>query len=120
MRIAIATENEQVAQHFGRCPGFTIVDIDKDGKIISKTFVENPGHKAHQPGQVPMFLRKQNTDCVIAGGMGPNAIMNLQAHGIKVITGITGKLDDVIAQFLSGNLKSGESLCDHSHESCGH
>lgn len=34
MRLAIATDNEYVAKHFGRCPGFTIVEIDKDGFLL--------------------------------------------------------------------------------------
>ncbi|WP_353683433.1 NifB/NifX family molybdenum-iron cluster-binding protein [Thermodesulfovibrio sp. 3907-1M] len=119
MRLAIATEDGYVAQHFGRCPGFTIVDIE-DGKVISKNLIENPGYKAHQPGAVPMFLRNQNVDCVISGGMGPNAVMNLQSSGIKVIVGVTGKVEDVIAQFLSGTLSGGESLCEHGHGHCEH
>ncbi|MGB9822417.1 NifB/NifX family molybdenum-iron cluster-binding protein [Thermodesulfovibrio sp.] len=119
MRLAIATENGYVAQHFGRCPGFTIVDIE-DGKIINKNLIENPGYKAHQPGQVPMFLRNQSVTHVIAGGMGPNAVMNLQAAGIKVIVGVTGKVEDIIAQFLSGTLSGGESLCEHGHGNCKH
>jgi len=122
MKVAIATENGFIAQHFGRCPGFTIADIE-DGKVISKSFVENPGFKAHQPGQVPMFLRKQNVTHVIAGGAGPNAIANLQSSGIMVIVGVTGKVDEILDKFIKGGLKGGESLCDHgehTHEGCNH
>lgn len=123
MRLAIATENGQVAQHFGRCPGFTIVDIDKEGKVISKNFIENPGHKAHQPGAVPRFLKSQNVDFVVAGGMGPNAVHNLQTSGIRVIVGVSGSIDDTISKFLIGSLKGGESLCEHGehrHGGCRH
>lgn len=120
MRVAIATERDFVAQHFGRCPGFTIFDIN-ESKILSKNFIENPGYKAHQPGAVPMFLRNQNVNCVIAGGMGPNAVMNLQASGIRVIVGVTGKVEEVIDKFLNGTLTSGESLCEHGeHGTCKH
>lgn len=119
MRVAIATDGGFVAQHFGRCPGFTIFEI-KNGKIINKSFVENPGYKAHQPGQVPMFLRNQNVNCVIAGGMGPNAVMNLQASGIQVLVGITGKVEEVIDKLISGTLTGGESLCEHGEHECKH
>lgn len=122
MKVAIATDRGQVAQHFGRCPGFTIVEIT-DGKVVRKDFVENPGYKAHQPGAVPMFLRNQNVDCVIAGGMGPNAVMNLQASGIKIIVGVSGSIDETVEKFLKGSLKGGESLCshgEHGHEGCRH
>lgn len=66
MRLAIATDNEHVAKHFGKYPGFTIVEIDKYGKVLSKNYIENPGHKGHKPGAVSLFLIKQNVDYVIA------------------------------------------------------
>lgn len=119
MRVAIATENGYVAQHFGRCPGFTIFDVE-DGKVVNKTFRENPGYRAHQPGAVPMFLKNQNVDCVIAGGMGPNAVMNLQAAGIKVIIGVTGNIDEIMNKFINDTLISGKSLCKRSHGRCEH
>uniref|UniRef100_A0A7V6CEB1 Dinitrogenase iron-molybdenum cofactor n=1 Tax=Thermodesulfobacterium geofontis TaxID=1295609 RepID=A0A7V6CEB1_9BACT len=119
MRVAIATEGDFVAQHFGKCPGFTIVDIE-DGKIVSKNFVENPNYKAHQPGAVPMFLKTQNVDCIIAGGMGPKAIMMLESFGIKVLVGVTGKVEEVIDAFIKSTLHTGESLCKHDQHHCRH
>jgi predicted Fe-Mo cluster-binding NifX family protein len=119
MRVAIATEGDFVAQHFGKCPGFTIVDIE-NGKITSKNFVENPSYKSHQPGAVPMFLKNQNIDCIIAGGMGPKAIMMLESFGIKVFVGVTGKFEEVIEAFIKGTLITGESLCEHGEHRCQH
>jgi predicted Fe-Mo cluster-binding NifX family protein len=119
MRVAIATEGDSVAQHFGKCPIFTIIDIE-NGKITSKKFVENPSYGSHQPGAVPMFLKNQNVDCVIAGGMGPKAIMMLESFGIKVLVGVTGKIEEVIEAFIKGTLITGESLCEHGEHSCQH
>ncbi|QER41639.1 dinitrogenase iron-molybdenum cofactor [Thermodesulfobacterium sp. TA1] len=119
MRIAVATEEGYVAQHFGRCPGFTIVDVE-DGQVVSQSFVENPGYKAHQPGLVPNFLKSQGVNYVIAGGMGPNAIMMLESFGIRVVLGIIGRVEEVIEAFLKGNLRGGESLCEHGDHECRH
>jgi len=119
MRVAIATEGNFVVQHFGKCPGFTIVDIE-DEKIVSKNFVENPYYGAHQPGAVPMFLKTQNVDCIIAGGMGPKAIMMFESFKIKVLVGITGKVEEVIDAFIKGTLHTGESLCEHGKHHCDH
>jgi predicted Fe-Mo cluster-binding NifX family protein len=69
MRIAISTDGDNVSAHFGRCPSFTIVDID-DGTIKKKEVIENPGH---QPGVIPQFLHKRGVDCIVAGGMGIRA-----------------------------------------------
>ena len=68
---------------------------------------------------MPKFLQSIGVDCVIAGGMGPNAIMMLEAAGIKPILGVTGRIEDVLNAFLAGTLQGGESLCDHSHR-CEH
>ena len=53
MKIAVPTEKGQVAVHFGRCPEFTIADID-GGKIGNIVKVQNPGH---EPGKIPVFLK---------------------------------------------------------------
>ena len=73
MRVAISTEGEFVSMHFGRCPSFTLVDID-NGKVVKRTEVANPGH---QPGAIPEFLHKKGAQCIIAGGMGITAFRRL-------------------------------------------
>ena len=107
MRIAISTDGDFVSAHFGRCPSFTIVDID-DGKITSKEVVDNPGH---QPGLIPQFLHKKDVKCIIAGGMGPRATGFFNELGIQAIVGIGGKIDEVIEKLQKGTLEGGESLC---------
>jgi len=77
MRIAISTDGEQVSAHFGRCPAFTILDID-DGRVVGKEVIENPGH---QPGFIPQFLHDKGVNCIIAGGMGPRAAEIFQRSG---------------------------------------
>ncbi|MBP7089195.1 MAG: dinitrogenase iron-molybdenum cofactor, partial [Candidatus Omnitrophica bacterium] len=49
MRIAISTDGDLVSAHFGRCPFFTIIDIEGN-KITQRRDVRNPGH---QPGAIP-------------------------------------------------------------------
>jgi len=132
MRIAISTEGDCVSAHFGRCPSFTLVDIEK-GKVIKKTEVANPGH---QPGAIPQFLHQKGAQCIVAGGMGMRATSFFQEYGIETIVGVSGKIDTVIEQLANGILKGGESLCkpgagkgyglekqecDHPHkEDCEH
>jgi len=107
MKVAISTDGEFVSAHFGRCPSFTILDI-KDGKIIKKDVVENPGHL---PGYIPQFLHKQGVGYIIAGGMGMRAAGFFNEFDIMAIVGISGKIDEVIEKLLKGTLKGGESLC---------
>lgn len=107
MRVAISTDGSYVSPHFGRCPQFTIADIE-NGKLIKKIVVDNPGH---QPGAIPQFLHDKGVEAMIAGGMGMRATGFFDQLGIKAVVGVTGKIDDVIKKLQDGTLESGESLC---------
>lgn len=107
MRIAISTDGDYVSAHFGRCPLFTIVDIE-DGKISNKQVIDNPGH---QPGFIPQFLHQRGVECIVCGGMGRRAVNFFNEFQIKTIIGVTGKIDDVLEKLSSGTLEGGESLC---------
>lgn len=112
MKVAIATENGYVSAHFGRCPTYTIVDIE-NASITSRQEIGNPGH---QPGFLPRFLAEKGVDVVIAGGMGPRAQDLFTQNGIKNIRGVQGKVEDVIQAFLKNELQSGNDLCSHPHD----
>ena len=107
MRIAISTDGDFVSAHFGRCPSFTIVDIEND-KVARKEVVDNPGH---QPGFIPQFLHQKGVKCIIAGGMGMRATGFFNEFGIKAIVGVSGKIEEVIEKLQKGILEGGESLC---------
>ncbi len=117
MIIAIATENDQVAQHFGRCPQYTLYKIS-DGFISHEKIIQNPGH---EPGFLPGFLANMGVKCIIAGGMGPRAQDLFTEENIETCIGVSGSVKNVVQAYLSGELKSGESSCDHMQggHSCG-
>ncbi len=107
MKIAISTEGNSVSPHFGRCPFFTIIDLE-DGKVIKKEVIPNPGH---EPGFIPQFLHELGVECIIAGGAGKRAFSLFQEFGIQAILGVTGSVDEVIEKLKDGSLEGGESLC---------
>lgn len=107
MKIAISTDGSFVSPHFGRCPQFTIIEVE-EGESISKQVIDNPGH---HPGYLPQYLHEKGVECIIAGGMGMRAAQLFDQVGIKTIMGVTGEIDEVIDQILKGTLKGGESLC---------
>lgn len=117
MRIAISTDGLNVASHFGRCPEYTIVDIE-DASVVKKERVPNPGHA---PGILPAFLSERGVECIIAGGMGPRAQGFFAQYKIETIIGAAGPVDKVIEDFVKGELTVGESQCDHDtpyHKGC--
>ncbi|MBB5336779.1 NifB/NifX family molybdenum-iron cluster-binding protein [Pectinatus brassicae] len=111
MKIAVASENEMVTQHFGHCANFNIFTVE-NGQIVSNESVANPGHK---PGFLPVFLHDKGAEVVVSGGMGQGAIDIFNAKNIEVITGASGKAADAALAYAKGNLVSTGSVC-HSHE----
>jgi len=107
MRVAISTDGDYVSAHFGRCPQFTIIDIE-DGKVTNKSVLGNPGH---HPGFLPQFLHKKGVNAIIAGGMGQRALGLFAQVEIETVLGVSGRIDEVIEQLIRGILKGGESLC---------
>ena len=107
MKIAISTDNGQVSAHFGRCPEFTVVEIE-NGKVLSKEVIANPGH---HPGFLPKFFSERGIKAIIAGGMGYRAQSLFDEMGMKAVLGISGPVNEIIGKLASGTLKGGESLC---------
>jgi predicted Fe-Mo cluster-binding NifX family protein len=107
VKAAISTDSGYVSAHFGRCPSFTIIDVE-DNNITSKEIVDNPGH---QPGFIPQFLHERGVNFIIAGGMGMRARNLFEQFHIKTILGISGRIDDVLEEIKNGTLKGGESFC---------
>ena len=44
MKIAVATDNNKVTEHFGHCEEFMIFDTEKN-EIINSETIANPGHR---------------------------------------------------------------------------
>lgn len=118
MKIAVASEGNVVAGHFGHCEGFNIYEIDNN-QIITNELIANPGHK---PGFLPNFLNDLGVNVIISGGMGAGAIDIFNEKGIKVITGARGNVQDVVNDYIQGILQSTGSVCqEHQHHGgCGH
>jgi len=99
MRIAIPSETDEglngfVAEHFGRAPYYVIVDIE-EGKIV-KVQVEKTPSTEHVFGLIPRFLKERKVDLIIAMRMGPRARELFRQLGIRVITGASGRIIDLI------------------------
>ncbi len=109
MRVAISTDGQMVAPHFGRCEAYTIVDLE-DGQVKRQERLPNPGH---HPGFLPGYLAQQLVRGIVAGGMGHRAQMLFDEHDIQTIVGVTGTVVDAAAALAQGTLEGGESLCEH-------
>jgi predicted Fe-Mo cluster-binding NifX family protein len=122
MRIAISAETSNnldslVAQHFGRCPYFALVDVE-GREINSVEVVANPFFTSHEVGQVPTFIHEQKADVMLSGGMGGRAIQFFQQFGIRTATGASGTVKETLQQFFDGKLIGADPCSDsieHGH-----
>ncbi|GAB6180422.1 NifB/NifX family molybdenum-iron cluster-binding protein [Desulfotomaculum defluvii] len=117
MKIAVASENGLVTEHFGYCQSFSIYEVENN-QIVKSESIPNPGHK---PGFLPNFLNDMGVNVVISGGMGSGAVNIFNEKGIEVITGAKGNAETAAKSYLQGSLKSTGSVChDHKHhDECG-
>ncbi|MBU0586760.1 NifB/NifX family molybdenum-iron cluster-binding protein [Candidatus Micrarchaeota archaeon] len=104
--------NGTVAEHFGRCTEFVIAELKKNKLITIKT-VENPYFQNHEPGAVPKLISGTGAKILITGGAGPMAIEMLESMGIEVVCGASGKIKEVLNDYLGGKSKKGENSCEH-------
>jgi predicted Fe-Mo cluster-binding NifX family protein len=107
MKIAIPASSDKLEANldprFGRCQYFLIVDSDSmDFNAIPNDSI----NAAHGAGiQAAQIIANMGVDVVITGNVGPNAFNVLFASGIKIVTGASGSIKDVIEKFKSGQLK---------------
>jgi len=122
MRLGITLEDENgfesnVAQHFGQCRYFFIVNIEGNKIMETRVVPNNAQHGGGGCLAVDEILRHK-VDCVIAGGMGGGAQQKFSQAGVKVF-GYSGRAQDAIRDFLNGPLNGLDACRDHgSAESC--
>ncbi len=117
-KIAVASENGLVTEHFGHCESFMIFVVEAN-QIVQEDTIPNPGHK---PGFLPNFLADIGVRVIISGSMGAGAREIFTEKGIEVIVGATGNAKTVAEQYLQGKLQSTNSVCHQHqhHDECGH
>ncbi len=111
MRIAVASENGMVTEHFGHCEEFMIFDTENN-KIVKSETVANPGHK---PGFLPNFLADRGVNVIISGGMGGGAVEIFNERNVEVVVGASGDAKASVENYLKGELKTTGSVC-HEHQ----
>lgn len=112
MRIAIPMTDGLLAQHFGHCERFTLVDVDPATRQVTASVdVEAP---EHQPGLLPPWLGEKGVTLVIAGGMGAHARTLFEEASIEVVLGAPSESSaTVVGQYLAGTLLTSGNACDH-------
>ncbi len=122
MKIAVTYENGEIFQHFGHTQQFKIYEIQND-QVVSAEVIDTNG-SGH--GALADFLREQDVQILICGGIGAGAQFALAEAGIRLFGGAFGSADEAVQALLAGNLLYNPDVrCDHHGEdhheggSCG-
>jgi predicted Fe-Mo cluster-binding NifX family protein len=96
--------NADLDPRFGRAAYFIIVDPD----TMDFEAVENRQNLNSAQGagiQAGKTIVDKKADVLITGHCGPKAFRVLQAAGVKIVTGGSGKVADAIQKYKNGDLK---------------
>lgn len=117
MKIAISATGPsldiEVDPRFGRCQYFLIVNPDTmEFEAVENTGAMTSGGAGIASAQA---VAGKGVQVVLTGNCGPNASQTLSGAGIQVITGVSGKIKDVVEGYQLGKYKvtSGPSVSAH-------
>jgi predicted Fe-Mo cluster-binding NifX family protein len=108
MRIAVSANGSsldaEVDPRFGRCQYFIIVDPE----TMEFEVVNNSGAMAGGGAGIStaQMIAGKGVDAILTGNCGPNAFQVLSAAGIKVTTGVSGKVQDAVRDYKAGKYQA--------------
>ncbi len=116
MRILIPTLEKngmesRASPHFGRAPYLALIDVDSNGKITSLSFAAGEGPHEEREGKeeeirahgVHGSIISLHPDVIIASMMGPRAVSDFTANGIKLVAGRGTTISEILSSYLAGN-----------------
>jgi predicted Fe-Mo cluster-binding NifX family protein len=121
MKIAVSssgtTLDAMVDARFGRCPYYLCIDSD----TLAVDAITNPNASlAGGAGpQSASLMADKGVSVVLTGNCGPNAFQAFGAAGIQVITGISGRVRDVVEEYKTGRLAQSSAPSVQSHYGTG-
>ena len=102
-----------VDQRFGRCKYFLIVDAESmEFEVLSNENAMAYGGAGIQAAQT---IANKGVGAVVTGNIGPNAFQTLSAAGMKIFTGASGTIKELIEKYKKGELKETEAPSVGSH-----
>lgn len=108
MKIAVsATEpnlDAQIDPRFGRCQYLIVVDPDTmEFEAMANSAATAGGGAGIATAQT---IAGKEVQAVLTGNCGPNAFQVLSAAGIKVVTGLSGKVRDAVLDYKAGKYEA--------------
>ena len=104
----------EVDPRFGRAKPFLLVDSE----TMWFEVVENEQNLSLPQGagiQAAQVVTDHRAEVVLTGNCGPKAFKTLEAVGIKVVVGVSGRIEDAVQAYLQGELEQAEDANVDGH-----
>lgn len=114
MKIAIPTMGnegieEKIAEHFGRCENYTILNEKKEVvEIIENTSTHNGGF-----GLPPELLKEKGVSILLCRNLGPKALRFFQDFNIQVYVDLSSTVGEIFDKWKNNLIlqASNENVC---------
>ncbi len=116
MKIAVPFHNGYVNDHFGHSENYAVFTINTDNQIVNRTVIKATEGCGCKSG-IGQLLASEGVTIMLAGNIGAGAIHHLYTEGIEVIRGCSGPAEEVVINFLKGEINDGGQTCTQ-HEGC--
>lgn len=118
MKVAVTAKGTYLAAEvdprFGRAPYIMIVDTE----TMEYEALDNSSNVNAFKGagiQAATMVVEKGAEVLLTGYCGPNAFRTVQAAGMKVVSDVTGTVEQAIKTFLSGNVQYSENANTEGH-----
>jgi predicted Fe-Mo cluster-binding NifX family protein len=106
MKVAVSSSgkdlNAPLDPRFGRCPYFVIVETED---MTFEVLANEAGASGGGAGiQAARQVASKKVDAVITGNCGPNAVQTLSAAGIRLYSGQSGTVREVVELLKRGGM----------------
>ena len=106
MKIIIPTDNkkglkERVAEHFGRCQTYTL--LDEKGNVLK--IINNTSEHMGGVGLPPELMKKQGADVLLCKELGPRALNLCQQLGVGVYVCQAKTVEEIFEMWKNKKIK---------------
>jgi predicted Fe-Mo cluster-binding NifX family protein len=121
MKIAVSANgtnlDAEVGPRFGRCQYFIIADPDTmEFEVVDNASAMAAGGAGISAAQA---IVKKGVEAVLTGNCGPNAHGVLASAGVKIVTGVSGKVRDAVAEYKLGTYSAADQANVPDHYGVG-
>jgi len=124
-RVIVPTENQQgldarLAEHFGRAPYYTVVELNENGEVSNVKAISNVGEHAGGTGFSHDHILEHKPTALIVYGMGPRGLTTFQDAGVAVLKANAGTVSEVISAYRNKSLLKLTEGCENAHHKDEH